>query len=163
MLTPENGKIVPEEVLQENRKIKQLVKELVDFGNFSVLEGLDSQDITQIVIRLIRDNEAKFFFKNWEYFKGVDGEEVITFLLDRAQLKDHAYVVDALMVFKNVNQRKILDELIRRELWEIILAGLNLRVFKFKLDNRTAEMLLERGCVNGVARNLDKIEDIDRL
>ncbi|OGZ60152.1 MAG: hypothetical protein A3F94_03250 [Candidatus Spechtbacteria bacterium RIFCSPLOWO2_12_FULL_38_22] len=162
---PENEKIVPQEVLGKKRDIKQLTEKLVDFGDFSVLEGLDSQDVTQIVIRLIKDHKADFFFQNSEYFYGVDGEEVIKFLAEQGGLMYYfaKYIVDALRIFENVNQRKVLDELIKRELWSSVARVLDLGLLKFKLDNWIVEELLQRDYLDVIVSSLDRIEDVNDL
>ena len=161
MPTPEDNKIVPEEVLQQKRYFK-LASDIVVYGRLDLLKSLNTQELTEVAKCLITMDRAPII-TYYNEFKDVDGNTLIDFILDIDSQNFDRDILIILGTYKDIDSSQVLDKLTEKNAWGVIANGFENQIFDCKLKNWIAEKLLENGHVLVVANCLDNLENLNEF
>src|SRR3989338_9985347 len=161
MSTPEDSKIVPQEVLQKKRYLK-LAEEIVIYGRHDLIKSLDTQALTEVAKCLIT-MERTPIITYYNEFKDVDGNTLIDFIFDIYPRNFTSDILFILETYKNIDYSRVFDKLAEKNEWEFIAQGFENQYFDCKLENWLAEKLLENGHVRVVVNYLDNLENLNEL
>ena len=159
MSTPEDSKIVPQEVLQKKRYLK-LAEEIVIYGRHDLIKSLDTQALTEVAKCLIT-MERTPIITYYNEFKDVDGNTLIDFIFDIDPRNFTSDILFILETYKNIDYSRVFDKLAEKNEWEFIAQGFENQYFDCKLENWLAEKLLENGHVRLVVNYLNNLKNLN--